>query len=293
MKKPILLIAGLLCLVSAATAQVTKVCFNEVLVTNHTNYVDDYGQKVPWFELFNASYNEVNIGGCYLSNDINNPKMYMIPKGDVLTEIPTRQHVLFYADNLPDRGTFHVNFTLDSATTNTLYLFNADGRSLIDSVTVPVLAADVSWGCPVDGVPEWTIIKKVTPSTNNLTLDTNEKVDRFAEMDPNGAGMAMVAMGVVFSVLLVCAISFLLLAYVIKMVSRRRQMRKARLTNEPTSIIDTEDVPGEVIAAISLALHQLNEDTHDEENTILTIAKTRRAYSPWSSKIYGLRQLPK
>ncbi|HBL72676.1 MAG TPA: phage tail protein [Bacteroidales bacterium] len=293
MKKPILLMAWLLCLVSVATAQVTKVCFNEVLVTNQTNYEDDYGQHVPWFELFNASYNEVNIGGCYLSNDLNNPRMYMIPKGDVLTNIPTRQHVIFYADNLPNRGTFHVNFTLDSATNNTLYFFNADGRSLIDSVTVPVLKADVSWGRPIDGEAEWAIITKVTPSTNNLTLDSNEKVDRFAQMDPNGVGMSLVSMGVVFSVLLVCAIAFFTLAFIIKMVSRRGQMRKARQANMTTSTIDTEDVPGEVIAAISLALHQLADDTHDVENTVLTIAKTHRAYSPWSSKIYGLRQLPK
>ena len=153
----------MLCLVSAATAQVTKVCFNEVLVTNHTNYVDDYGQHVPWFEFFNASYNEVNIGGCYLSNDLNNPKMYMIPKGDVLTKIPTRQHVIFFADGKPGRGSFHVNFTLDSTTTNTLYLYNADGRSLIDSVTVPVLNADMSWGRSVDGEAEWGLTTKVPP----------------------------------------------------------------------------------------------------------------------------------
>lgn len=293
MKKRLLIVAGLLCLVASATAQVSKVCFNEVLVINQSNYVDDYGQNVPWFELFNASYNEVNIGGCYLSSDINNPKMYMIPKGDVLTQIPTRQHVIFYADNLADRGTFHVNFTLDSATTNTLFFFNADGRTLIDSVTVPILTADVSWGRPIDGEPNWSMITKVTPSTNNLTLDSNEKVDRFVQMDPNGVGMSLVSMGVVFLVLLICALVFIALAYVIKRVSRRRQMRRAHLMNPTSSVSSADDVPGDVIAAISLALHQLSDNTHDVENTVLTIARTRRTYSPWSSKIYGLRQLPK
>ena len=39
----------------------------------------------------------------------------------------------------------------------------------------------------------------------------------------------------------------------------------------------------------------LNEhlNAHDRENTILTINKVRRAYSPWSSKIYNLRELPR
>ena len=49
---------------------------------------------------------------------------------------------------------------------------------------------------------------------------------------------------------------------------------------------------GEVIAAISMALHD-HLDAHDRESTILTINKVRRAYSPWSSKIYSLRELPR
>ena len=34
----------------------------------------------------------VNIAGCFLTNDKNDPKKYPIPKGDVLTIIPPRQH---------------------------------------------------------------------------------------------------------------------------------------------------------------------------------------------------------
>jgi len=47
-----------------------------------------------------------------------------------------------------------------------------------------------------------------------------------------------------------------------------------------------------VAAAIALALFHLNQEVHDVENTILTFGKTGRNYSPWSSKIYGIRQLP-
>ncbi len=288
-----LLFTGLLCLVASATAQVTKVCFNEVLVTNHTNYVDGYGQHVPWIELFNAGYNTVNIGGCFLTNDLSQPRKYMIPKGDVLTQIQKRQHVLFYADNIPSRGTFHLNFTLDSATTNSLYLFNTDGTSLIDSITVPVLSADVSWGRHIDGDAEWGMITRVTPSTNNLTLDSNEKVEKFAQQDPVGVGMSISAMGVVFLVLIVCALAFSSLAYSIKFASKRRQQRKAAHSASPIVASSSEEIPGEVMAAISMAIHQLTNDAHDVENTVLTIARTRRTYSPWSSKIYGLRQLPK
>ena len=48
---------------------------------------------------------------------------------------------------------------------------------------------------------------------------------------------------------------------------------------------------GEEIAAIVMALHQ-HLNAHDTESTVLTINKVKRAYSPWSSKIYGLREVP-
>ena len=54
-----------------------------------------------------------------------------------------------------------------------------------------------------------------------------------------------------------------------------------------------EDVhdSGEEIAAIVMALHE-HLDKHDHESTILTLNKVRKAYSPWNSKIYNMRQLP-
>lgn len=52
------------------------------------------------------------------------------------------------------------------------------------------------------------------------------------------------------------------------------------------------NVPGEVTAAIGLALY-LSTQLHDEESNVITIKKVSRVYSPWSSKIYGLRNLPR
>jgi hypothetical protein len=34
------------------------------------------------------------------------------------------------------------------------------------------------------------------------------------------------------------------------------------------------------------------EEVHDFEDTVLTIKKVQKPYSPWSSKLYGLRQYP-
>jgi hypothetical protein len=57
---------------------------------------------------------------------------------------------------------------------------------------------------------------------------------------------------------------------------------------EARGIIQTS---GDIYAAIAMAIYEATE-LHDEENTILTIKKTARSYSPWNSKIYTLRETP-
>ncbi|GHT06183.1 hypothetical protein AGMMS49525_14210 [Bacteroidia bacterium] len=48
---------------------------------------------------------------------------------------------------------------------------------------------------------------------------------------------------------------------------------------------------GEVFAAIALALSDTTE-VHDLESNVLTFHNVTNNYSPWSSKIYSLRELP-
>lgn len=49
----------------------------------------------------------------------------------------------------------------------------------------------------------------------------------------------------------------------------------------------------EVSAAIAMALHLYSSQIHDQENPVITMIKVSRTYSPWSSKIYGLRKSPR
>lgn len=55
----------------------------------------------------------------------------------------------------------------------------------------------------------------------------------------------------------------------------------------------SSDVNGEIAAAISTALHLYKNEFHDFENTVLTINKVSKTYSPWSSKLYGLSKNPR
>lgn len=91
----VLLLLMVLFSMGAKAQLTTSVKLNEVLVVNEDNFVDDYGKRHPWFELFNNSAGTVDLRGCFLTNDKSNPRKYMIPKGDVLTKVPPRQHLLF------------------------------------------------------------------------------------------------------------------------------------------------------------------------------------------------------
>ncbi len=54
---------------------------------------------------------------------------------------------------------------------------------------------------------------------------------------------------------------------------------------------ETGAISGEVNAAISMAIFLYFNEQHDEESNVMTIRKIARAYSPWSSKIYTVRNI--
>lgn len=278
----------------------TSLKINEVLVTNEQNYQDDYGLHNAWIEIFNTSFATVNIEGCFLTNDKDNPTKYPIPKGDVLTQIKPRQHTLFWADGMPNRGTFHVNFTLDPNKENYIALYDSNGKTLIDEVTIPAgMLADQSYARQEDGSANWVIKgggehSYVTPSTNNMTQDKNEKIENFKKHDEDGFGMAIIAMSVVFIGLILLYVSFKIVGNIAVKLGKKNAMKAIGITDKTEAKEkNLGSHSGEEAAAIAMALHEFMNDAHDVEDMILTINKVKRSYSPWSSKIYTLRQTPK
>ena len=279
----------------------TKLILNEVLIENENNFQDDYGIHSAWIEVFNQSYSSANLAACRLkvSNQPGDTTNYFIPKGDVLTIVKPRQHALFWADGQPNKGTFHTNFLLNGNTDTWIGLFDS-GDKLLDQVVIPAntLQTNQSYARISDASDEWEIKggsddKYVTPSTNNKTQDGNAKMEKFKQHDASGVGMAITAMSVVFSGLLLLYISFRVIGKISVSISRRRAMK----TKEVTSVEEAKEkklgeAPGEIFAAIAMAMHE-SQNMHDEEDTVLTITRVKRSYSPWSSKIYTLRETPR
>ncbi len=278
-----------------------KLLLNEVLITNEGNYQDDYGLHSAWIEIFNRSYGSADLAACLLraSSQPGDTSTYFIPKGDVLTLIKPRQHSLFWADGEPKRGTFHTNFTLDPEKENWIGLFDS-GRNLIDQVTIPagVLKTNQSYGRVSDAASQWEVKdgsaeKYVTPSTNNKTIDSNAKMEKFEEHDSNGIGMSISAMSVVFCGLILLFIAFKIVGKASVSLSKRNAMKAKGITDkQEAKEKKLGEAPGEIFAAIAMAMHEMQSDVHDVEDTVLTITRVKRSYSPWSSKIYTLRETP-
>ena len=55
-----------------------------------------------------------------------------------------------------------------------------------------------------------------------------------------------------------------------------------------TITVKSNNITVDETAAISAALFLFIEELHDEENTVLTIQKLNKKYSPWNSKIYNV-----
>jgi Na+-transporting methylmalonyl-CoA/oxaloacetate decarboxylase gamma subunit len=266
---------------------------NELLSHNTNNIVDDYGKYSTWFEIYNPTYGTIDIGGCYVTDDINNPKKYRIPQGINTTKILPHQYLLIWADSVDYHGPLYTNFKLNE-TGGYLALYSNDGKTLIDKVSYPELPENHSYARIYDNADkpgnEWQITARVTPALQNKDYDGESASEIIAKRDPKGAVTSATAMTVVFSVLLLLFLSFKYLAKIHVRLSKKKAAEAQGVAIE--EVEHTGEETGDIYAAIAIALHLYQNDIHDLEKMVITIDREDKIYSPWSSKIQTLRQTP-
>ncbi|MBS4012904.1 MAG: OadG family protein [Bacteroidetes bacterium] len=144
-------------------------------------------------------------------------------------------------------------------------------------------------------------------TTDSLLVHSTEVADDlcvFTENDPYGLLMAVLGMSIVFFALVMLFIVFNNTPILFRQAFRDKlksffSFKKVKVTlsestaAEETKQVKVEEISGEINAAIAAAIYLYRSELHDYEDTILTIKKVSRTYSPWSSKIYGLRNMPK
>lgn len=119
-----------------------------------------------------------------------------------------------------------------------------------------------------------------------------EKARNAAENDKYGGAITIIAMCIVLAALIILSLLFLGFGKVTTAIHSRKKREAHGVTDDTAEDHHDESDSGEVIAAISMALAEHMGQGHDMEDTILTIRRMRKAYSPWNSKIYNLRVIP-
>lgn len=123
----------------------------------------------------------------------------------------------------------------------------------------------------------------------NLSDEKIAKNTRIDQADGDGIGVTIMSMCIVLLALIVLSILFMIFGNVF---ARKQSRQKKEAHGLPDHAEEEDHDSGEVIAAIAMALDEHFNSKHDLEDTVLTIRRMKRAYSPWNSKIYNMRELP-
>jgi glutaconyl-CoA/methylmalonyl-CoA decarboxylase subunit delta len=113
----------------------------------------------------------------------------------------------------------------------------------------------------------------------------------FSQIDGFAVTIALVGYIVVFIALVLLYFVFYNLPALLKIDYRSVFSRKVNRDKQLTTA--DPGITGELSAAIGMAMYIYLNEMHDQESGVITIKKISKRYSPWSSKIYGLRQIPR
>lgn len=160
----------------------------------------------------------------------------------------------------------------------------AGSTAIVENVVIDVTEIEpLASVAEEEAIPESEIAHKMTQA---------EKAHNAAVNDSWGGAITIVAMCIVVSALVVLSILFLIFGKISKSLMAKKKSNAVKSNVNMADADHTDIDSGDVIAAIAAALAEHFGEGHDMEETILTIRKLKRAYSPWNSKIYNLRHMP-
>ncbi|MGB0424587.1 MAG: lamin tail domain-containing protein, partial [Flavobacteriales bacterium] len=139
------------------------------MASNRDGIFDDFFERDDWVELYNSG-GILNLEGYYLSDDPDLLTKWQFPSTNAgLTTILPNNHLLIWTDNDPEQGENHASFKT-SGDGETLYLVDPDGVTIIDEITYPAQAADVSYGRSCDACADWVFFNNSTPDETNMEI---------------------------------------------------------------------------------------------------------------------------
>lgn len=148
----------------------TGLLINEVCSSAKESVTDASGASPDWIEIYNNSDSTIDISGVGVSDGSKNKFKFSFPQG---TTIKPDDYILIYCDDAAteSEGEYHAAFKI-SALGETIYLTAPDG-SEIDTVQVPELASDVTYGRYKNGSSTFRFLTYTPEKSNNEAIDLN------------------------------------------------------------------------------------------------------------------------
>ncbi|MEZ5196597.1 MAG: lamin tail domain-containing protein [Bacteroidales bacterium] len=161
---------------------------NEFMADNDTIIADPQGEYEDWIELYNGGEQYIDMGGKYLTDFFYDPTKHQVSDNSPdSTIILPGGFLLLWADSDGADGILHLEMKL-SATGEQIGVYDADGITVLDSLTFGAQSTDISFGRKSDGHEDWIFMTQSTPGeSNNFELNLDLKV--FLEGPFNGVDM--------------------------------------------------------------------------------------------------------
>ena len=116
-----------------------------------------------------------------------------------------------------------------------------------------------------------------------------KQAEKIKHSDPVGLGLTATAVSVVFLALVCIALLISGSGRLIQNTEEKQKNKgKKAPAIKPVSDGSSANDDQEVYAALAAAIHLYNEELHDEEDTVITIQKVEREWTPWNAKYYNM-----
>ena len=148
---------------------------NEVMSSNDSVIVDNYGEYDDWLEIFNPDSDTIDVAGYYLTDNLVLRTRYQFATGSDSTKIPPLGYLLVWIDNDIEQGILHTNFKFNKSG-DFIALVAPDGNTIIDSISIIQLNRDESYGRQFDAAPQFIIFNPSTPGASNFTVPVGNVV---------------------------------------------------------------------------------------------------------------------
>lgn len=151
--------------IQTAGTGTSSIVINEVLAKNDSLFADEFGDYDDWIEIFNPTAQTISLTGKYLTDDTDRLNKWQFRTSNL--ELLPGHFLLVLCDEDSSQGELHANFKLDGGG-EFLALVDADGLTILDSLTYGNQKTNISYGRFPDGSDNWQKLSP-TPRLGNVT----------------------------------------------------------------------------------------------------------------------------